>query len=362
MHWLIVILILPYLVLLFNIYRGLLKIKYFNFPTDPSTFVTIIVACRNEQEKISRLIRSILAQDYSKELYEVIIVDDHSTDLTYKIASGFASAGNIHTSYNIGTGKKMAIRTGVEASSGNLIITTDADCIMGKLWIKTIASYFEKNNPDMIICPVQILPEKGFFGVFQELEFLSLQGITAGSALNMEGIMCNGANLAFKREIYNYNKDNLHMEITSGDDVFLLHSLKKTTGSKILWLESTDAVVRTDAVLAQFAFLKQRKRWISKSLKYTDINTIVLGIVTFFTILLQAVLLVSGLINIVFIPVFFTFLVLKSIPDFLILNNTTGRYGRRDLLIWFLPVQVFYPFYVILVVVYAILSGIKRKS
>lgn len=361
MHWLIVILILPYLVLLFNIYRGLLKIKHFNFSANPSTFVTIIVACRNEQEKISRLIRSIIAQDYPKELYEVIIVDDHSTDLTYEIASGFSSAANIHTLYNKGTGKKMAVRTGVEASSGNLIITTDADCLTGNLWIKTIASFFEKNNPDMIICPVQILPGKGFFGVFQELEFLSLQGITAGSALNKEGIMCNGANLAFKREIYHSNRDNLHMEITSGDDVFLLHSLKKTTGAKILWIESTDAIVRTDAVRTQFAYLKQRKRWISKSLKYTDTNTIVLGIVTFVTILLQAILLVLGLINIIYIPVFFVFVFLKSIPDFLILHNTTGRYGRRDLLKWFLPAQVFYPFYVIFVVVYAISSGIKRK-
>jgi cellulose synthase/poly-beta-1,6-N-acetylglucosamine synthase-like glycosyltransferase len=361
MHWLVVILILPYLILLFNIYRGLLKIKRFSLSADPSTFVTIIVACRNEQEKISRLIRSIITQDYPKELYEVIIVDDHSTDLTYEIASGFASTGIIHTIYNSGKGKKTAIRTGVEASSGNLMITTDADCIVGSLWIKTIASFFEKNYPDMIIAPVQILPEKGVFGVFQELEFLSLQGITAGSALNMKGIMCNGANLAFKREIYDSHKDNLHMEITSGDDVFLLHSLKKTSGSKILWLESTEAVVKTDAVLTQYAYLKQRKRWISKSLKYTDINTITLGIVTLVTNLLQATLFVSGLINTTYISVFFLFLLLKSIPDFLILRNTTGRYGRRDLLKWFLPAQIFYPFYVIIVVVYAISSGIKRN-
>ncbi len=361
MQWLIVILIFPYLVLLFNIYRGLRKLKHFSFSTDPATFVTIIVSCHNEQENISRLIRSILAQDYPEKLYEVIIVDDHSTDHTHEIASGFSEYGNIHTLYNKGTGKKMAIRTGAEASAGNLIITTDADCTMGNQWLRTIAAFYEKNNPDMIICPVQLIPEKGFFGLFQELEFLSLQGITAGSALNMEGIMCNGANLAFKRATYDNNKDNLHPEINSGDDVFLLHSLKKTTGSKILWLESADAVVKTDAVLTHFAYLKQRKKWISKSLKYTDINTIVLGIITFVTILFQAILTFAGFINIIYMPVFLLFLLLKSIPDFLILHNTAGRYGRSELLKWFLPAQVFYPFYVITVVLYAILSGNKRK-
>jgi cellulose synthase/poly-beta-1,6-N-acetylglucosamine synthase-like glycosyltransferase len=174
--------------------------------------------------------------------------------------------------------------------------------------------------------------------------------------------MCNGANLAFKKEIYNCNRDNLHMEIASGDDVFLLHSLKKVTGSKILWLESTDAVVRTEAVPTHFAYLKQRKRWISKSLKYSDANTIVLGIVTFVTILIQAILLIKSFINPAYIPVFFVCLILKSIPDFLILHNCSGRYGRRDLMKWFLPSQIFYPFYVIIVVVSAILSGNKWKS
>lgn len=361
MHWLILILILPYLLLLFNIYRGLLKIKYFSFSIDPSTFVTIIVACRNEQENILSLIQSIIRQDYPKKLFEVIIVDDHSTDQTFEIASGFVCTENIQILSNKGTGKKMAIRTGVEASSGNLIITTDADCLMGNLWIKTIAAYFEKNNPDLIICPVQLFPQKGFFGIFQELEFLSLQGVTAGSALNNKGIMCNGANLAFKKEIYFYHKNNLHMEIASGDDVFLLHSLKKATGSKILWLESTDAVVITGAVPTPFAYLEQRKRWISKSLKFADINTIVLGIVTFVTILLQAILFIKSLLNPAYLPVFFVFLILKSIPDFLILHNNSGRYGRRDLLKWFLPAQILYPFYVILVAVSAILTGNKWK-
>ena len=120
---------------------------------------------------------------------------------------------------------------------------------MGKSWIRTIAAYFEENNPDMIICPVQLDGKQGFFARFQELEYLSLQGITAGTAAGGNGIMCNGGNLAFTREAYLNHADHLHMELATGDDVFLLHSLKKDPGSKIIWLESQEAVVTTTSII-----------------------------------------------------------------------------------------------------------------
>ena len=147
---------------------------------------------------------------------------------------------------NKGKGKKEAIRTGIIASRGRLIITTDADCTMGKSWIKTIAAFFEKNRSGYDYLPCSACRTSADFSArFQELEYLSLQGITAGSAMAGNGIMCNGANLAFTREAYLNQMDNLHSELDTGDDVFMLHSLKKETESKIMWLESNDAVVST---------------------------------------------------------------------------------------------------------------------
>ena len=88
----------------------------------------MIVACRNEEEKLPLLLDCIARQDYPKELFEVIIVDDNSTDKTFEIASEFAGSTKLIVLNNKGNGKKQAVRTGIEASSGNLIITTDADC------------------------------------------------------------------------------------------------------------------------------------------------------------------------------------------------------------------------------------------
>lgn len=361
MYWFPAILILPYLLFLVKIYRNLLKIKPFHPGTNPVTFVSVVVACRNEKKNLPLLLESISMQDYPGELFEVIIVDDNSTDNTFEIASGFTAPCKIVTIYNKGIGKKQALRTGMNASSGSLIITTDADCRMGKRWISTIASFYEIQQSDMIICPVQLESRRGFFGRFQELEFLSLQGITAGSVLAGDGTMCNGANLAFTREVYLKHSANLHDEIASGDDVFLLHSLKKDSLSEISWLESPDTIVTAASSPTAGSFLKQRRRWISKSKAYDDWLTIFLGIVTFVTILISISLLIAVSINPSFLWVFLTVLLLKSIPDYLILHNTSVRYGKTELMHWFLPVQIVYPFYVLIVVVYSLIP-LKRSE
>jgi cellulose synthase/poly-beta-1,6-N-acetylglucosamine synthase-like glycosyltransferase len=361
MQWLPVILILPYLFLLLKIYRSLLKVKPFVNTIDPVTYISIVVPCRNEHENLPSLLNCISAQNYPLESFEVVIVDDNSTDKSMEVVIPFTRQMKIILTNNDGTGKKQAIRTGINASSGSLIITTDADCITGKNWIRTIAAFYEKHKPDMIICPVTIESGQGFFRSFQELEFLSLQGITAGSASSGKGAMCNGANLAFTREAYLKNEGNLHFEIESGDDIFLLHSLKKQTGSIILWLESHSALVTTGSVTTLGSYLKQRKRWISKAKAYNDSETTLLGIVTFVTIFFQTSFLGAAIINKKFLPVFLVIFLLKSVPDFLILLNTSARYGRRKLMNWFLPAQILYPFYVLSVAFYSLFPH-KRKS
>lgn len=362
MHWLPAILILPYFFLLLKIYRGLLNVHTFNIATDPSTYVSVIVACRNEEEKLPLLLDCIARQDYPKELYEVIIVDDNSTDKTFEIASENAGSTKLKVLTNIGTGKKQAVRTGIDASSGSIIMTTDADCQMGNSWIKTIAAFYEIQKPDLIICPVQLEEHSGFFGRFQELEYLSLQGVTAGSVLSGNGVMCNGANLSFPKETYYSSLDNLHFELASGDDIFMLHSLKKDVRSKIVWLESADAAVTTASSSSWWSFLRQRKRWISKYKAYNDRATILTGVITFSATLLQLSALVFAFINTAFIMVFITIFLFKSIPDFLILLNTSGRYGKRFLMRWFLPVQFVYPIYVLSVGFCSLMKATDREN
>jgi cellulose synthase/poly-beta-1,6-N-acetylglucosamine synthase-like glycosyltransferase len=354
MQWTPAILILPYVFMLLIIFRSLIQIKTFKPATEPYTFISVIVACLNEQKNLTALLKSLASQNYPKDLFEIIIVDDNSNDKTMEIATEFTGITNILAISSKGKGKKQALRTGITASTGKLIITTDADCTMEKSWIRTIAAFHEINKAEMIIGPVCVASESGFFKRFQELEFLSLQGVTAGSACSGNATMCNGANLAFTREVYLNHSENLHDEINTGDDIFLLHSLKKVEGSKIFWLESADALVTTASSSTIGSYLNQRKRWISKGKAYKDSYTIILSVVTFTAIMLQLYYFIAGLIYPVLTGAFLSILVMKSVPDFLILLNTSGRYNKRYLMRWFLPAQLLYPFYVLSVVIYSL--------
>jgi cellulose synthase/poly-beta-1,6-N-acetylglucosamine synthase-like glycosyltransferase len=362
MQWLLLIILIPYIYILVRIYFSLLKIKAYHPENNPEIFVSVIVACRDEEKKLPFLLSDISGQTYSPDLSELIIINDNSSDSTYKVAAGFNNIKNLKVLQNTGIGKKIAIKTGVEAAAGTLIITTDADCRIGKNWLKTIASFHDKNNPEMIICPVKFESGRGFLHRFQELEFLGLQGITAGTASAGDPVMCNGANLAFLRETYFKYDDNLHRELVSGDDVFLLHNIKREPGNKIMWIESEEAMVITNASETLCSFIRQRARWISKAGSYSDRFTQILAIVTFVTISVQLLLLACVL----FLPgllwVFAVFFVLKSIPDILILSNSARRYGKTSLMKWFVLSQLIYPVYVLTTVFYSMRHKTEMHS
>jgi len=359
MHWLLLLILIPYIFFILRISAFLVKVKPFLPEKNPEIFVTVIVACKNEEKNLPVLLSDMAGQDYSHELYELIVVDDNSSDSTFKVASGCTGIKNLKVVRNNGHGKKKAIRTGIMASSGTLIITTDADCRVGKKWIKTIASFQAENKPEMVICPVTMESGKGFFHGFQELEFLSLQGITTGTAAAGNPVMCNGANLAFVKEIYLKYANNLHDELVTGDDVFLLHNLKGESGCRIMWLESAKSTVLTKASETLSSFLDQRARWISKTGYYSDSYSKVIAIVTFVTICLQAFLTGAAFFSLTFLLILLAAMTIKSVPDFIVLYNTTGRYERRNLMKWFLPAQVIYPFYILVIVFLSIRNKAK---
>ena len=139
------------------------------------TKISIIIAMRNEEANIISCLQAISEQNYSSTLFEVIVVDDHSSDNSISVVKQFSQSHKDAISIFLlelkeGSSenrfKKMAISEGIKKASGELIITTDADCIAGKNWLKCIASYYEKYNPvftvDSFIGPVHF---RGLFAV-----------------------------------------------------------------------------------------------------------------------------------------------------------------------------------------------------
>ncbi|MEI8271158.1 MAG: glycosyltransferase [Paludibacter sp.] len=230
--------------------------------------VSVVVPCKNEQENIMKLI-SILAQQ-SYQNFELIIINDHSTDSTrHYIKRAQKDFPNIKLIDAVGHGKKNALKEGITQANSTLIITTDADCMPSYHWIEAIASFYKRFPCDLIIGPIGLSDKDDLFSRVQALEFSSLAGTAAGASGAGMPILCNGANLAFTKKVWLKSQKDLHNEEQSGDDIFLLESVKKA-GGKIRFLKSEAAFVKTKPPKNIMEFINQRRRWAGKSKSYSD--------------------------------------------------------------------------------------------
>ena len=328
----------------------------------PETAITIVIPARNEEEHIVKCLQNVLAQNYPRNLTEIIVVDDNSTDNTALFAEKIIAENpgrkirmlKLKDVSATALFKKRAITEAVAVATGKLIVTTDADCRMGVKWLATIAEYYELYQPKMILAPVTFSEEKSVFEKLQTLEFIGYIGVSAAAVAMKNPLMCNGANLAYEREAFNAVGGYKHNDnLASGDDVFLMLKIKKMFPGAIHFLKSKEAIVETFAQKNLNDFFQQRKRWLSKRPGYKDFSVVGTALLVYafnFFVLLGFVLSFFADGN-SFIILFGLLFLLKCFSDFVFLYPVAKFFGRRELLWWFLPEQV-------LVIVYVTLMGI----
>lgn len=305
--------------------------------TKPATKVTILIAARNEEERIHYTIEDILAQDYPKHLTEIIIVDDHSTDGTSAIISSYADRGvkliQLNEDKPLNSYKKKAISRAIDFSSGELMVATDADCRMGTSWLSSIVNYYVTEHPVMISSPLAYFEERSLFERMQSLEFCYLIGIGAAFIGNKRASTCNGANLAYRKDVF-YEVGGFKGidDLASGDDELLLQKVAKRFPDQIGFLKLREAIVYTHAKHTLQEFLQQRKRWASKSTKYKD-KKVVAFVVSIWlfnaSLLLNACL---GFYDVYFFKLFAVQFILKHLFENIFLYPITVFFKRLSLL------------------------------
>jgi poly-beta-1,6-N-acetyl-D-glucosamine synthase len=307
--------------------------------------ISVIVPCRNEDKNIRQLIESLMYQTYKN--FELIIVNDHSEDDTRNhILNAQNEFPGLRLIGAIAFGKKNALREGILYSTGNFIVTTDADCLHDKDWLKTIAQFQTRNLCDLIICPVKLSNNKSVFSKIQELEFLSLVASGAGASGAGKPILCNGANLGFTRKVWLNSQEYLHAEEQSGDDMFLLESVKRQ-GGKIKFLKSVGAMVTTAGTDSLKQFVKQRRRWAGKSTAYSDSEIIITAGIVFAINIMQLVLLILSIFHSEYILVFLFVSLFKYIVDTIFLLSVSSFFNYKNMIFWSLLLSIFYPFYIV---------------
>lgn len=324
--------------------------------------VSIIVACRNEERNISQLIESLLKQTYSPEHTEIMIVDDHSEDNTVKIIKTYTEKHRRIKLYKLPNnkrGKKEALETAVKEAKADLIMTTDADCILQSSWISTFISFYLQHRCKLIVGPV-VFKHKYLFDKLQTLEFISLVGSGAGAIGIHRPIMSNGANLLFEKALY--TESNQHKNFASGDDIFLLLHAKRKDKHGIRFIKSQDAIVYTHPASDLNQLINQRARWASKSKAYHDFDLILTALTVSFTNLILIMTLIISFFNSVFFTGFLILFAVKSLIDLSILFPV-ARFLNQQKLFWYLiPLQLIYPFYITLTVILGLKGNFKWKD
>ncbi len=349
----IVILIISgfYFLFLILIWYGWKKIPVTHQSSFDHLFVSVIIPFRNEGENIVQILQDLSENNYNNQ-FEIILIDDHSTDTTREIANRWIEDHSVIgldikiVQLADGEGKKAAINLGINKSSGNLIITTDADCRLSKNWIKEIAGAFSQS--DLIFGPVMLFDNGTIFSQLQIIEFMVLQVVSAATWRMGIPTMCNGANLAYLKAAFNGVKGfsgNEH--IASGDDEFLMHKIYKENPDRLRFLKSKDAIVHTQPHQNILQFTDQRKRWAGKWKGYQHTPSTLLAVFIFisnlsFIIGFSAIFF--GFINFYMIAVIFA---MKFILEFKLIHTVRRFYSVKVRMFPFVLMQFIYPVYVV---------------
>jgi cellulose synthase/poly-beta-1,6-N-acetylglucosamine synthase-like glycosyltransferase len=324
-----------------------------------TTKISVIIPVRNEQNNIKSLLDCIFEQSYPKNLYQVIVVDDHSTDDTWNLINVLQyphmdlkclQLADFTGNLSMSAYKKFAIEIAINNASGDLMVTTDADCRPSPDWLLVIASFYETSNAKFIAAPVKIDSGNSFLSIFQTLDFLTLQGITGASLFKKIHSMCNGANLAYEKKVF-YEVGGFQGidNIPSGDDMLLMHKIYRKYPDQVLFLKNKDAVVSTQPVKSWRGFINQRIRWASKADKYDDKRIFWVLVLVYTVNLLIASLVIAAFWDTTYLVLLLVLLLMKTWIEFPFVKSAATFFRQQKLMAYFPLMQPLHIVYTIVI-------------
>ena len=234
-------------------------------------------------------------------------------------------------------GKKHALSKLIHAASTEYVWLHDDDIVMPPACTKELVL-----EGDLIILPLKMVSEKQDPSLLERLqiaEYAAIQELTMRTAKKKQACMCSGANLIVKRDVWLECESDLHPEIPSGDDMFLLEAAKRR-GYKIGVIDEPGftAVVRPQ--ITWKAFLLQRMRWAGKAPHYTDRDIRHYG----------AIIVAANLAQLLFFPI----ILIKFPIEYGLIKNREPRTP------WYvaLLLEILYPIYMLV----AFFGGLLRTN
>ncbi|MCX8019673.1 MAG: glycosyltransferase [Chitinophagaceae bacterium] len=299
--------------------------------------ITVIIPARNEKENIGRLLQSLRQQHYPKELTEIIVADDHSSDGTDEEVKKFPGVRLLNLTAEPGTAhKKKAIAAAIREAKGERIVCTDADCVAGPEWIRTLVSFSAINHSVFLAGPVLMEDDSRWFQMFQSMDFMMLQAVT-GVAVHYQMLtLSNGANISYTKEAFDsVNGFEGIDHIASGDDMLLMYKIWKRYPAGVHYVKSPQAIVKTKPQPDLKSFIQQRIRWASKAFHYRDKRLFPVIFLVFLMNISIPALLVAGIFEKHFFKYALFLFVAKILAEFPLFYLAAEFFRKKKAALWF---------------------------
>lgn len=343
--------------------------------------VTVLIPARNEASTIRPCLEAVLANDYPEELVDILVVDDGSQDRTAEIVRACARRSILTTAGGEGeestrvrllrvledpgrrtAHKKEALQRGVAKARGEIVLTTDADCLPSRTWIRTMVEAFD-GETGMVTGPVVYRPNGTVFGDLQALEFLGLVALGAGLVKMGRPHLCNGANLAYRRAAYHDVGGYEGLEgVSTGDDEMLMHRIAYETDWAVRTCMSREAEVTTDPNGSMAAFFRQRKRWASAHARYPHLSLRAVSIACYLFYVELAAGVVAACVRPELGGIVALLFVLKVAVEGAVLVPAARRFERSDLLRWLGPAELVHIVYILAIGAAGTFGGYEWKG
>ena len=324
--------------------------------------VSVIIAARNEQDNIEHILQDLTVQKYPKQLYEVLVADDNSTDQTTTIVKRFCKSNKnfkLVSIKDIPTGyspKKYALECAVKKSRGEIILATDADCRVTPHWIPAMVSYF---TPDVgFVAGFSQLGQKhasqNLLERLQAFDFLQLMSAMTATFNLGHPLAASGQNMGYRRtaflQVGGYSKVAHRI---SGDDILMMQLVRKYTNKSLLFAAHPDAYATSKPHRTLKNLLNQRKRWASNG-AYQVFCNIPFFIYLILVFLVNSILFFAALFTLFYgagLQILGLCFLIKAGAEFAIAMRSTHYFNRIDLLRYF-------PLWFLVQMPYIVISGL----
>ncbi len=276
-----------FLAIIFLIYMGwyffLLRGQFASFQKAeaPVTFISVIIAAHNEEKNLDQLLEHLRQQTYPPDRFEIILVDDRSTDKTRDILLNWQQRLTNLRVIRIEQpavqmpAKKFALTQGILESRGDILLFTDADCLPVPGWISTILSYFSNDTAVVVgFSPLKATQHK-LLPQLLEIESVFNNLIArAGLAWNIP-MTATGRNLAYRKSVFNQvNGFKAIAHSISGDDDLFIHLVHRETPFKMQFASQPESTVVSFPPTSWKHFFQQKLRHFSAGKYYNPLSQV----------------------------------------------------------------------------------------